>query len=177
MHDAQVYHNRASTTNNGGVPGILVSGPNAKFVMHGGRIDCNSGNVRGGGVDVNEGTFILNGGYIEGNEAAGPGNETGMGGQVYVKSDSFFYMYGGTLSGKGSNAEAQVELGAGVYIAPGGTFTKTGGNNLRASDGGDAVYYLFYDSNDSSEHIRTRNTTLGPKDNISTDNLNENWDS
>ncbi len=52
-----------------------------------------------------------------------------------------------------------------------GSEPATGENKLyTGTNGGDAVYYV-------STVIRKRNATLGDEDNISTDNLNENWDS
>ncbi len=188
MYDARIYHNRAdpNTTFIGFSPGVFVSGKYGKFIMHGGSIDGNTGNDSGGGVKVeNGGTFILNGGCIEGNEAS-------YGGQVYVggvSSDpsagidgAFFYMNGGTLSGRGSEADTQADLGAGVCIMPGGTFTKTGGTiygsgdseyNLHAN--GDRGNAVFYDSSEENMINYIRNRTLKPDDNLSTVDP-ENWD-
>ncbi len=187
MYDARINHNRAMNVSTNIAPGVLVTGSKAKFTMYGGLIDGNSGNQNGGGVSVeNGGTFTLYGGDFQSNNA-------NYGGQVYVGSNSFFYMYGGTLSNMGGSSDGtQAQRGAGVYIAQGGTFEKTGGtiygsspaaggNNLRASDGGvagneyklgDAVYY-----GSSSIHY-VRNSTLDStvNGNLSTGDLTTNWE-
>ncbi len=102
----------------------------AALVMYDALIEGNTvKGFDGGGVQVeNGGQFTMYGGYIEGNEVFvnDTNNNGGSGGQVWVDDGSSFKMHGGTLSGKGSEGP-QAVYGAGVYIAPGGTFEKTGG--------------------------------------------------
>jgi uncharacterized repeat protein (TIGR02543 family) len=101
------------------------------FTMNGGEISGNtaassSPGAGGGGVYINGGAFTMNGGEISGNTASG------LGGGVYVSSDSTFTKQSGGI----------------IYGSDGGAFKNTA---VRDS-AGHAVYI---------SNLRRRNTTAG----------------
>jgi hypothetical protein len=154
----------------GNTHGNGVSVRNCTFTMRGGKI---SGNMRGVLVDVS--FFEMNGGEISGN-----GTVNGNGGGVYVNSGRF-EMNGGEISGNIAN------VGGGVYVDAGSSFSKSGNGgiiygddnnthtagsteNTAFADSG-AGHAVFYHKDSSNQHWR--DTTLGENDDISTDSIDE----
>jgi uncharacterized protein YjdB len=157
MSNGTITGNASSKGNGGGV--YVGSGD---FTMSNGTISDNYSKGDGGGLYVGSGSFTMSGGTSTGN-LSGEGN----GGGVYVGSGSFT-MNGGTstgnLSGKGN--------GGGVYVSN-GTFTKSGGSiSYNYLDSGNGVEVYYY--NNSSP--KYRNSPLGEDVNISTTNLETNWE-
>jgi hypothetical protein len=121
--------------------------------MNGGTIMGNTSGSGGGVyVDENSSSFTMSGGTIRGNTASAKG------GGVYVNTNN-------TFSGTFTKADADGKSGI-IYGSDAGAWLRN-----TASDG-HAVYYYI-----SSSSGKTRNTTLGETDHISTSNLNSPpWD-
>ncbi len=186
MHDAEINHNRVnvSDTYTSPVPGVLVTGLEAKFDMYGGLIDGNSGSPRGGGVAVeNGGTFTMNGGSIEGNQAVEGGgvmvdngtfimdggyikinkaanvNNYGEGGGVYVANEGAFKLNSGYIEGNESAGYGgQVYVGDnGVFHMNGGTLSKKGRTAEYQAKLGAGVYI----TSDGGPFTKTGGTIYG----------------
>jgi hypothetical protein len=174
MKSGELSGNTNDDSNGGGV---LVS--NGTFNMTGGTISGNSSSSGGGGgVAVNGSSAIFNmyGGTILGN------NSALMGGGVLVLSSGTFNMYGGTISGNTSDGN-----GGGVHLAS-GTFSKTGGT-IYGNDGNGNSNIAGSTPSTGNGHAvfvqgtvtpatpnKYRDTTAGPTVNLSTNDLNTNWD-
>jgi hypothetical protein len=128
------------------------------------------------GIFVDGGTLTMLEGKIHGNGKVNYGR-----GGVCVGTGGRFTMHGGTISNN------KAYLGGGVCIASGGYFAKTPlqagepsgiiygsdgaeglANTAQGDNRGHAVYY--------EPNNKKRNTTLGGFDEISTDNVNINWE-
>jgi uncharacterized protein YjdB len=109
--------------------------------------------IKGG--DNQSYTLVING------EVRVPGTSAGSGGT--------FTMNGGTVSGN----ESSQGNGGGVYVTAASTFTKSGGGSIRNNDcesgSGKQVYY-------NGTPPKYRNDPLEESDNISTDDLETNWE-
>jgi hypothetical protein len=97
---------------------IYVNSSTSSFVMNGGEISGNQHNA--GIVRIASGaTFTMNDGTIKGNTVS-------LNACIVVDSDSFFVMYGGTITGN-TNTNANCGTG-GVFVAQKGNFSMHGGS-------------------------------------------------
>jgi hypothetical protein len=160
--------------------------------INGGILELNEGadiskntargrSIFGGGIYVeNSGTVTIRGGIISENSAdsTGVGDYPGDGGGIYITGNSTVTMSGGIIS-KNSARAFYAGRGGGIYI-DNGSFTKRAA--LGSSTSGIIYGGTGDDANtatsDNSGHairrnfgtLRTRNTTLGYYDEISTGN-------
>jgi len=160
----------------------------ATVIVNSGRLELKNGVIRNnsdGGVSVSgSGDFIMSGGTISGNSCGSSTSYdawiSGFGGGVYIESGTFT-MTGGTINNntaKGGyrssygtffqdyySTPGDVVGGGGVYVASGGSFTKSGGGriyeNTATGNYGNAVLY-------TGSLILKRNAPLDAGDSIST---------
>ena len=149
MYGGTITGNSTVEGYNGG--GVYVDNY-ATFTMHNGEISSNSTDMDAGGVYVDTGSFTMNGGSVSGNttEQSGSGggvfvykgsftmtdgsikdNTSRKGGGVYVeeKSNGTFTMTGGEITGNTATSPKS-QIGGGVYVGEGDTFTVSGTVNI-----------------------------------------------
>ena len=132
--NSSVSGNTGGSWNGGGVTvgaGGLVA---STFTMHdNATVSRNTNRYDGGGVIIVHGTFTMrDNSSVSGNTAS----RRGGGVFFWHSNDSFFVMYGGTISDNTSN------IGGGVYVNNFGTFTMNNGTisrNVAAQNGGGVV--------------------------------------
>lgn len=165
MNGGSIENNTSGYNQEGGFGGgaVMIYGVSsndgiAKFILNNGTIKNNTANAYGAGVGMAYGgQFEMNGGIIggntdeDGNTVGGEDNST-FGGGVYVGSDCFFKMTGGSIShnkaiGKGTLPSGLTErgkCGGGGVCVQNGRFEMTGGdisNNTSDRFGGGVYLY------------------------------------
>jgi hypothetical protein len=167
----------SSTSSNWG-GGVYVN--SGTFTMTGGTISGNSASWRGGGVALsnNNSTFTMSGGNISGNSA-----KSDDGGGVYVGGNGRFTMTGGTISGNSAgdwgggvrvdagtftmsggtiSGNSAKNFGGGVYVVSNGTFTKSGGGTIDATNSATNGKVAYV----NSSPVRVRNSAAGSSANM-----------
>ena len=157
--------------------GIRVIGGTLE-INDGAEISKNTVRYKGGGIYIeNNGTVYIRGGIITENMAEG--YSIGLGGGIFINSNSTVSMSGGIISkNKVSGSPRQ---GAGIYVESGSSFLKRAATGIitsgiiYGSSGTEANLIISTGSDGNAIYrnfgtLKTRNTTLGPGDEISTGN-------
>jgi hypothetical protein len=180
MESGEISGNFTKGTSFDGGGGVYVC--RGSFVMEAGKISGNATYGDGGGVYVfaEKSSFEMSGGEITGNSANGDG------GGVEVRGS--FAMKGGEISGNSAHRGGGVEIANYMInnVLNVASFSKTGGviygssadDSLKntAGSGDTWGHAVLYNNGDTGgDHHYYRDTTLNAGDNISTDDLTNNW--